>query len=143
MTLREWAYDRRAEVLEERPRAEAVQELRAVADRQIDDAEAVRSADGRLEQAFAACLSLAHAALMLSGYRLRKGADAHHYLLIESLEYTVGLSRREVAVLQRTRQKRSRSMYERTGLVTATEAEAALAAARSLRQRFADWQARG
>ncbi|MGD0112439.1 MAG: hypothetical protein ABSD48_11295 [Armatimonadota bacterium] len=67
---------------------------------------------------------------------------AHHWRLIESLEHTLGLTSGQVKLLQDYRKKRSRSVYERAGIVTATEAGAALATARDLRDRLAAWLAR-
>jgi hypothetical protein len=66
---------------------------------------------------------------------------AHHYLLIESLKYTLGLSSRDINELQNYRKKRSQSVYERTGVVTDTEASAALITARRLEEGLAIWLA--
>ena len=139
MTLREWAEVYRADVVEEAPRREVVAELTGVADRELRDAQTVESPDGRLGHAHTACLALAACALAASGYRVRQGSAAHHWRLIESLEYTLGLSRSEVKQLQDNRRKRSRSVYERTGTITGTEGGAALDAARRLRSRLAAW----
>jgi len=141
MKLREWMDQHRNEVLEAAPTRQAIADLIAVTHREIGDAESVRSDDGRLEHAFAACLAAASAALLACGFRLRQGTGAHHYRLIESLEHTLGLTRRETQELEKYRGKRSRSMYERIGVVTRTEADAALAAARRLRGRVISWLA--
>jgi hypothetical protein len=118
-----------------------IAELRAVADREIRDAETVESYDGRLGHAHPACLAIAAAALAASGYRVRQGAPAHHWLLIESLEHTLDLTPGQVKELQDYRRKRSLSVYEHASIVTSTEASAALAAAHRLRERCQIWLA--
>jgi hypothetical protein len=139
MTLSEWANLHRSDLVAEPPGKDAITELRAVADREIRDAETVESYDGRLGHAHTACLAIAAAALAASGYRVRHGSLAHHWRLIESLEYTLGLTPAQVKELQDYRKKRSLSVYERAGIVTSTEAEAALAAARRLRDQLSAW----
>ena len=54
--------------------------------------------------------------------------------MIESLEFTMNLSQGKVNELQDYRKKRSLSIYERTGIVTNTEAESALSSARQLQR---------
>jgi hypothetical protein len=54
--------------------------------------------------------------------------------LIESLEFTMNLSQGKVKELQDYRKKRSLSIYDRTGIVTNTEAESALSSARQLQR---------
>lgn len=141
MTLHEWADQHRDDLRQETPRAAAIRALLQVADRELRDAESVWSDDGRLEHAFAACLAVAALALAASGYRVRQGASAHHYLLVESLHHTLKLTPAEVKELQDYRKKRSRSMYEQVEVVTKTEADAALTAAQQLRDRSAMWLA--
>ncbi len=141
MTLDEWAHLHRSDLTAEPPDGGAVGDLLTVAAREIRDAETVDSSDGELVHAYTACLAVAAAALAAAGYRVRQGAAAHHYRLVESLEYTLGLTRAEVKELEDYRKKRSLSIYERAGTVTRTEAEASLAAARRLRQRLSSWLA--
>jgi hypothetical protein len=141
MTLSEWADLHRDDLGAEPPDKDAIAELRQVAEREVRDAETVESYDGRLGHAHTACLAVAAAALAATGYRVRQGSMAHHWRLIESLEHTLGLTPGQVKLLQDYRKKRSRSVYERAGIVTGTEAGAALATARDLRDRLAGWLA--
>jgi hypothetical protein len=90
MILSEWVRQHRDDLREENPTLAAVGALLEVVDREIGDAESVRSDDGRLEHAFAACLAIASVALAACGYRVRRGVSAHHYLLVESLGLTLG-----------------------------------------------------
>jgi hypothetical protein len=140
MNLSEWVKQHQEALRPETPAAEVIANLRAVAEREIIDAGSVRSDDGRLEHAHAACLALANAALATCGYRVRRGASGHHFLALDSLQYTLELSEERVGELQEFRRKRSRSLYEQVGVVTNTEAEAALAAARRLAGEYDRWQ---
>jgi len=141
MTLSEWADLHPSDLAAEPPDSALIAELCAVTDREIRDAETVESYDGQLGHAHTACLAIAAAALAASGYRVRQGAPAHHWRLIESLEYTLGVTPGQVKELQDYRKKRSLSVYERADIVTSTEAEAALTAARRLRDQLSAWLA--
>jgi hypothetical protein len=140
MTLSEWAAQHRDEVIAEDATRTAIAPLLAVIAREITDAEGVPSDDGRLEHAFTACLTVARMALVACGYRLR--STAHHYLAIESLQYTLGLTEAEVSQLQRLRRMRARAMYEQVGIASREDAQAALAAARAVAARLNEWLAR-
>jgi len=142
MTLRAWADLHRSDLVAEPSSPSLIAELCAVADREIRDAETVESHDGRLGHAPTACLAIAAAALAASGYRARQGSLAHHWRLIESLEYTLGLTPGQIKELQDYRKKRSLSVYERAGVVAPGEADSALSAARRLRDRLAAWLGR-
>ncbi len=139
MTLSEWAAQHRDEVIAEGATRTAIAPLLAVIAREITDAEGVPSDDGRLEHAFTSCLTVARTALVACGYRLR--ATAHHYLAIESLQYTLGLTEGEVSQLQRLRRMRARAMYDQVGIASREDAEAALTAARGLRDHLSAWLA--
>jgi len=142
MTLSEWANLHRDDLVAEPADKNLIAELRAVAEREIRDAETVESHDGRLSHAHAAGLAIAAAALAASGYRTRRRSLAHHWRLIESLAYTLKLTPAQVKELQDYRKKRSLSVYERAGIVTSTEAQAALIATRQLRERLSVWLAK-
>jgi len=137
MTLSEWAAQHRDEIIAEDASRAAVAPLLAVVAREITDAEGVPSDDGRLEHAFAACLAAARAALAACGYRLR--SSAHHYLAIESLQYTIGLIDSEISQLQKLRRMRARAMYDQVGIASREDAKAALAAARAVADRLTAW----
>ncbi len=96
MTLDEWVELHRTDLVAEVPDKRTIAELREVADRELQDADAVISSEGKLMHAHNACLAIAAAALAAEGYRLRRGTPDHHWRLIESLEFTLGLSPRQV-----------------------------------------------
>jgi hypothetical protein len=137
MTLSDWVAQHPDEVVAEDANRAAVAPLLAVLAREITDAEGVPSDDGRLEHSFAACLTAARAALAACGYRLR--SSAHHYLAIESLQYTIGLTDSDVSRLQRLRRMRSRAMYDQVGVASREDAQAALATARTVAERLNTW----
>ena len=137
MTLSEWAAQHPDEVLVDEVADAAVRSLVAVVARELADAESVRSDDGRLEHAFAACIAAARAALAASGYRLR--TTAHHYRAIESLEFTLSVGSQEVHLLQSYRRMRARAMYDQVGAASREDAQAALASARAVAERLTAW----
>jgi len=67
MTLSKWADLHRSDLVPEQSNKSMIDELRAVADREIRDAETVESSDGRLGHAHSACLAVAAAALAAIG----------------------------------------------------------------------------
>ena len=77
----------------------------------------------------------------VGGYRARQGSPAHHWRLIESLAYTLGLTPGQIKELWGYRKKRGLSVWERAGVVAPSEAEAALSAAWRLRAGLASWLA--
>jgi hypothetical protein len=139
MTLREWADLHRDDLKAESATESELTEYLALADRELIDAEAVVSSEGRLLHSHNACLALAAAALAACGFRVRKGSKSHHWRLVESLEYTLGLDAAKVKELQEYRRKRSIAVYERTASVSEVEADGAITAVRSLRGLIEDW----
>jgi hypothetical protein len=140
MKLSEWAALHRDEIVVEGANRATTALLLPLVAREIADAESVLSDDGRLEHAFAACLAAARTALAASGWRLR--ASAHHYLAVESLQYTIGLTEAEVSHLQRLRRMRSRAMYDQVGVASREDSQIALAAAKAVAERLTAWLAR-
>jgi len=118
MTLSEWAAAHRDEAVAEPTSRQEIGNLLAIIDRELSDDDSALSLDGRFIHVFWASLAVARAALRASGYRLR--STAHHYLAIESLEYTLGLDSSQVRRLQAFRAKRARAEYEMTDVVTDT-----------------------
>jgi len=137
MTLSEWVAQNRDEVLPEPTSRQEIRGLLAVIDRELLDAGAVPSLDGKFSHVFWASLMVARTALRASGYRLR--STAHHYKAIESLEYTLGLDSAQLLRLQAYRAKWARAEYETAGLVTEVELEEASDLAKTLRQGLNDW----
>jgi uncharacterized protein (UPF0332 family) len=93
--------------------------------------------DWRLSIAHNAALQAATAALAAAGYRARK--EGQHYRLIQSLAFTVNTNPAIIKQLDKFRQKRNISDYERAGLVTEQEAEEMIALAKQLRNDVEQW----
>ena len=120
---------------------EEIGELLAVADRNLADAAAEGlSADARVGFAHAASLAAANAALAAAGYRA--GRERHHERLIDSLGHTVGADLQTIKRLHKQRVDRNTMTYERIGMVTAKEAEVAVAHSRELVGSVRKWMAR-
>lgn len=140
MGLLEWISSHPDDVREEEYSTEAVSELIRVAEREVIDAVSVRSSEGTLGHAHNSVLAIAAAALRENGFRVRSGSSSHHYRLIESLEFTLHIEPGIIKELQDYRRKRSLSIYEQSGVVSETEAQGALDAAKGLLARYKDSQ---
>ncbi len=77
------------------------------------------------------------AALAASGYRAER--NAHHYRVIQSLAFTVGLDSDSVALLDTFRKKRNISDYEMAGTVSESEAEEIYRLAGEIRVKVEEW----
>src|SRR6266576_5732502 len=74
---------------------EEIAALLGVVDRDLSDSQTRGlSADWKLSIAYNAALQAATAALAAAGYRA--GRDAHHYRVIQSLEFTIGAHRGQI-----------------------------------------------
>ena len=115
-----------------------IKDLLGVTERDLRDC-ATRglSDDWRLAIAYNAALQCATAALAASGFRATR--DAHHFRIIQSLSFTLGLETTQVGLLDVFRKKRNICDYERAGAVSAAEANEIASLARALRQRLEAW----
>lgn len=113
-------------------------DLLAVADRDLRDcAVSGLSADWRLNIAYNAALQAATAALAACGYRAVR--EAHHFRVIQSLVYTIGLEGKTVTQFDAFRKKRNVGGYERAGMVSDHEANEMLSLAQKIRERVESW----
>ena len=89
-----------------------IKDLLGVADRDLRDcATKGLSDDWRLAIAYNAALQCATAALAASGYRASR--EAHHFRIIQSLEFTLSVNTKQVGLLDAFRKKRNTCDYER------------------------------
>ena len=79
----------------------------------------------------------AKAALAAAGYRARK--EGQHYLVLQSLALTIKTDAATIKQLDKFREKRNISDYERAGLVTEQEAEEMIELAKQLRHDVEQW----
>ena len=136
VSLTDWLA--RGWVAKHRPTREEIANLLALADRDLQQAQAEGlTPDWRLAIAYNAALQCATAALAAAGYRAQR--EAHHYRVIQSLELTVGLGATAVSTLDAFRKKRHTAGYERAGAVSEQEADEMLRLAQHLRAEVARW----
>lgn len=136
MSLQDWLNEKL--VARHRPSAGEIADLLHICDRDLEKVK-IRELgpDWRLSIAHNAALQAAAAALAASGYHARK--EGQHYRVIQSLAFTVGTGRATIDLLDKFRQKRNVSDYERAGLVSEQEAEEMIALARQLRRDVEWW----
>ena len=136
MSLQDWL--KNGWLAEHKPSRQEIRDLLGVADRDLADcATPGLSADWRLNIAYNAALQLATAALAAAGYRA--GRDAHHFRVIQSLEFTVKAESGLIAQFEQFRKKRNIGGYERAGTVSDQEAQEMIALARNLRAGVEQW----
>ena len=136
MSLEDWLEDKL--ILKHRPSAGDIAQLLHICDRDLQTVDVVGlSPDWRLSIAHNAAVQAAKAALAAVGYRARK--EGQHYLVLQSLAFTVKMDRATIRQLDKFREKRNISDYERAGLVTEQEAEEMIALARQLRHDVEQW----
>ncbi|HUU60582.1 MAG TPA: hypothetical protein VMZ50_13660 [Phycisphaerae bacterium] len=138
MSLQQWVDNAWARTIE--PSRQAVADLLTIADREIADASVdAISVDGRFDHAYSAVRSLCEAALHASGYTIPKGGRQHERV-IESLKFTLGGHwGREVDFLDRCRRLRHQTLYERSGVAQAGDANQLLDIARKLNAEVRQW----
>ena len=109
-----------------------------ICDRDLEKVEIIElGPDWRLSIAHNAAVLAARAALAAVGYRTRK--DGQHYLVLQSLAFTIEIDAATIRQLDKLREKRNISDYERAGLVTEQEAEEMIALAKLLRHDVEQW----
>ena len=136
MSLEDWLNDKL--IVKHRPSAGEIAELLHICDRDLEKVKIVElGPDWRLSIAHNAAVQTAKAALAAVGYRARK--EGQHYLLLQSLAFTIKTAPTIIDQLDKFRQKRNISDYERAGLVTEQEAEEMIALAKQLRDDVEKW----
>jgi hypothetical protein len=117
---------------------EEIAALLAIADRDIAASQTSNLvADWRFAIAYNAILQLGVAALAAAGYRAERANQ--HYRVIQSLSLTLQCDVATLRKLDAFRRKRNLADYERAGLVSESEVQEAIAAARHLRQQVEAW----
>lgn len=136
MSLENWLNGKL--IVKHRPSAGEVAELLHICDRDLEKAEIIElGPDWRLSIAHNAAVQTAKAALAAVGYRARK--EGQHYLVLQSLAFTIKTNPATIKQLDKFRGKRNISDYERAGLVTEQEAEEMMALAKQLPDDVEQW----
>jgi uncharacterized protein (UPF0332 family) len=136
MSLENWLNDKL--IVRHRPSAGEVADLLHICDRDLEKAKIIElGPDWRLSIAHNAAVQAAKAALAAVGYRARK--EGQHYLVLQSPAFTIKTDPATIKQLDKFRQKRNISDYERAGLVTEQEAGEMIALAKQLREDVEQW----
>ncbi len=136
MNLKIWLNDKR--IAEHRSSPGEIAELFLICDRDLEKANIPElGPDWQLSIAHNAAIQAAKAALAALGYRARK--EGQHYILLQSLAFTVKMSQDTIDQLNKFREKRNISDYERAGMVTEYEAQEMLTLAKKVRDEVEAW----
>ena len=124
------------------PRKDEPVALLAAARRRLEDAANPSvHPETRLEQAYAAILNCAMAALRAEGYRVARGPGQHTRTL-ETLRYTVGIPEQRIDYYQILRSLRHKELYEGLADVSLEQVEEAVKEAARLVQETQSWLAK-
>ena len=136
LSLVNWLNDKL--IVTHHPSANEIAELLHICDRDLEKVNIIElGPDWRLSIAHNAAVQAAKAALAAVGYRSRK--EGLHYLVLQSLAFTIKADPEIIQQLNKFREKRNISDYERAGLVTEQEAEEMIALAKKLRVNVEQW----
>jgi len=115
-----------------------IADLLAVADRDLQACQTPDLvSDWRFNIAYNAALQLATAALAAAGYEAER--TNHHYRVIHSLEFTLGVDATAIGKFDVFRKKRNITDYERVDTISETEAEEMRQLAETLRDNVDTW----
>jgi len=136
MSLKQWADNRW--ILQHKTSPQEIADLLAIVERDLNDAGADISADGRFGFAYNAALKLCTILLYASGYRPEK-LSAHHRT-ITSLPLILGPERKDDAdYLDACRAKRNTADYDMAGVATKQDATELVDFTKQLRDDVLDW----
>src|SRR4029079_7103219 len=139
MSLSDWA--KNAWVKVHSPTAQEVSDLLGLAERDLRNAKAKGlDNDWRFSIAYNAILQAGTAALIGSCYSVPKG-DSHHFRIIGSMEFTLGLEKSLLDKLDRYRKRRSMTIYDVAGVITKAEAQDIQKIAENVLKQVRDWLA--
>ena len=125
-------------LIEHETSRQEIQHLLRLADRDLADCRNQSlSVDWRFNIAYNAALQCANAVLAGAGFRAAK--DAHHYRVIQSLQFTIGTEDKKIQKLDAFRKKRNISEYDHAGSVSMTELSEMIDLADDLRKSVEAW----
>jgi hypothetical protein len=121
------------------PDRREIGDLLGVAARDLRDCKAKGlSDDWRFNIAYNAALQSAFAALYATGHAVPKG-DSHHFRVIQSLQWTIGLPIDEVDRFEAYRKKRNMGIYDVAGVISGADADECVAFATTLAAKVREW----
>jgi len=113
--------------------------LLAIAARDLKDCQTQGLGDDwKFNIAYNCTLQSSFAALYASGYRVPKG-DSHHFRVIQSLQFTIGLTSNEIALFDAFRKKRNMVVYDISGAISPADAKQMIQFALTLSRRVVQW----
>ncbi|MCK5585455.1 hypothetical protein KAJ02_05235 [Candidatus Bipolaricaulota bacterium] len=122
------------------PSRQEISDLLAIVDIDLKDAGIPElSAERKLSCCYNAMLTAAHAALRVSGYRVPKSNQSHHYYAIQSLRHTVEFDADTALRIEAVQKKRNVADYVRIGEVSESVAAETLALAEDVCGRVREW----
>ena len=136
MSLQDWL--KYGWLKEHRTSRQEIASLFTVADRDLEACQTpALIADWQFNIAYNAALQLASIALAAAGYDAERGN--HHHRVIQSLEFTIGLTAATIRKFDVFRKKRNITDYEMAGAISEAEAEEVRELARTLRRDVEVW----
>lgn len=115
-----------------------IRDLLAIAERDLRSCRAEGlDTDNKFCMAYNAALQVATAALAAVGYRASR--DSHHYRVIHSLEFSMGIESNRVDLFDEFRKKRNIGEYIRPGQISELEANEMISLAEDLRVKLLEW----
>lgn len=136
VNLKTWL--RNGWLVEHETDSEEIGDLLAISERDLSSCRVEGlDADWRFSIVYNAALQIATAALVAAGFRASR--DAHHYRVIHSLEFTIGVEVTQVDLLDEFRKKRNIGEYMRPGQISELEACEMIALAEDLRKMVLEW----
>jgi len=136
MSLQEWLNN--GWLIAHKTSPHEIADLLAIADRDLTDADvAGLSTDWRFNIAYNAMLQTSTAALAAAGFRAAR--EAHHFRIIQSLQYTINADLKTITLLDMFRKKRNNGEYERAGAISDREAGEMIDAARQIRKNVSNY----
>jgi hypothetical protein len=136
MTLQNWLQN--SWVVKHAATRNEIANLLGIADRDLTACQVKElPSDWRFAIAYNAALQAATAALAVAGYRANR--EAHHYRVIQSLEFTIAPEQNVIDTLDAFRKKRNVSSYDVAGAVSDAEASEMLSLAKRLRAAVERW----
>lgn len=138
MTMSLEIYSRNGWIRTHESSANEIANLFAIADRDIRESQTPQlGPEWRFDIAYNSALQSATAALAAAGFQAER--QNKHLRTIESLEFTIGLDKKQVGFLDSCRRKRHAAVYEQIGAVSDREAEEMIEFAKGLRREVEDW----
>jgi hypothetical protein len=136
MSLQDWVNDH--SILPHKTSSKEIKELLDVVDRELDDSNSVKSADGRFFHAYQASFILCSMVLYALGYKASR-VNNHITTIMVMPEILGDAKKKDADYIDSSRAKRNLGEYTRAGGVTSNEADELLEFAVEFREEIIEW----